>query len=68
MLFTTSDYFGGQQNHVMLVLYHLQHELDKIPAGLGQALSGFHTSKDNTACKQRIVPLIQYYTRILATI
>ena len=60
VLFTTSDYFGAQQNHVMLVLYYLQHERGKIhnaPAGLGQVLSGFHTSKHNTACKQRIVPL-----------
>ena len=34
-------------------------------AGLGQALSGFHTSKHNTACKQRIVPLRPLYSNVV---
>ena len=28
------------------------------PAGVGQALSGFYTSKHNTACTEHISPLI----------
>ena len=38
------------------------------PAGLGQALSGFHTSKHNTACKQLIVPLTQIIRNYIITL
>jgi len=60
-LFTTTDYFWTPKNHVMLVFYHLQHELDKTL----NATSCSWTSnewlpniKTCTACKQLIIPLI----------